>query len=315
MMRVVVLAGGVGGAKLASGLSRVLPGDNCQIIVNTGDDFEYLGLKISPDLDTVCYTLADEANPQTGWGLNHETWTVQERLAELGAPSWFALGDRDLATHLFRTDALGRGCRLSGVTRSLCERLGITSPVYPMSDDPVRTIVHTKDGAALGFQDYFVHQACQPLVRAFEFVGAATAQPLPAAMDAIESADIVIVSPSNPWVSIGPILAIPGYVSILKQKPVIAISPLVGGKAIKGPAAKMYQELGVQPSSAAVASQYRDFLTGFVVDNQDEAELEKIRRWRIISIATDIVMKNQQDRIRLAEEILQFGDAILKRSR
>ena len=314
-MKVVALAGGVGGAKLVDGLARLLLPEMLTTIVNTGDDFEYLGLKISPDLDTVCYTLAGLANPETGWGQKGESWTVFSTLAALEGPAWFQLGDRDLATHLYRTEALRCGELLSTVTRHLCAQWGIRHPVLPMSDSSVSTIVHTRQGAALGFQEYFVHQACRPEVASFEFSGATSAEALPEALLALAECDLVVLAPSNPWVSIAPILAIPGYREAISVKPVIAISPLIGGKALKGPAAKMYRELGVEPSASAVANHYRPFLTGFVLDNQDAAELEKIERWRIIPLVTDIIMKSQQDRARLAEEVLAFGETILHRSR
>jgi LPPG:FO 2-phospho-L-lactate transferase len=313
-MRVAALAGGVGGAKLVDGLAQLLAPELLSVIVNTGDDFEYLGLQISPDLDTVCYTLADLANPATGWGLKDESWITYEALASLGGLDWFRLGDRDLATHFYRTDALKQGKSLSEITRALCRKWGVLHPVCPMSDDPVRTIVNTREGEALGFQEYFVHQACRPEVTGFEFVGVEKARPNAEALAAIDTADLVILAPSNPWVSIAPILAVPGYLDAIKCKPVIAVSPIVGGKALKGPAAKMYRELGFEPSATAVANHYQDFLTGFVFDTQDAAELEKIQRWRIIPLATDIIMKDRPDRTRLAGEVLAFGETVVNRS-
>jgi len=280
------------------------------VIVNTGDDFEYLSLKISPDLDTVCYTLADLANPQTGWGIRGDSWHTMNAVAALEGPDWFRLGDRDFATHLVRTLRMSEGESLSEVTRAFCRNWGIKHTVYPMSDEPVRTIVHTASGESLGFQEYFVHQACQPVVRSFEFVGIEKAHPVPGALQAINECDVVIFAPSNPWVSIDPILAVKGYRPAIAQKPVIAVSPLIGGKALKGPAAKMYQELGIAPSASAVANHYRDLLKGFVIDNVDQTELEKIERWRIISLVTDILMKDRQDRIRLARETLEFCESI-----
>jgi len=313
-LKIVALAGGVGGAKLVAGLAKILPEDHLIVVVNTGDDFEYLNLKISPDLDTVCYTLAGLANPVTGWGQKNETWVTYDAIAGLGGPDWFKLGDRDLATHLVRTKLLSEGKRLSEITRLFCQRWGIMHAVYPMSDDPVRTIVHTQKDEALGFQEYFVHQACQPKVKSFEFKGIETAKPLPAVLQGIRDADIVIFAPSNPWVSIDPILSVPSYRDAISQKPVLAISPIIGGKAVKGPAAKMYQELGFQATATSVAKHYQGLVTGFVLDNMDLSELEKIERWRIISFRTNILMKNEQDRIRLAEEVITFGDMILNRS-
>ena len=313
-MRVVALAGGVGGAKLTDGLAALLLPDEFSIIVNTGDDFEYCGLKISPDLDTVCYTLAGLANPTTGWGQKDETWAVYEAVKNLGGPDWFRLGDKDLATHLYRTNQLAQGKTLSDITLSLCQHWGVAQRVYPMSDDPVRTLVHTADQGTLGFQTYFVQQACQPVVQSFEFLGVEQAAPVPDALNDINAADLVILTPSNPWVSIDPILAVPGYREALISKVVIAVSPLIAGQALKGPAAKMYRELGVQPCASAVAAHYKDFLNGFVFDRQDHVELEKIERWRIIALLTNIIMKDVADRIRLAEEILEFGVAVLNRS-
>ena len=314
-MKVVALAGGVGGAKLVHGLAMVLPPDDLSIVVNTGDDFEYLGLYICPDLDTVCYTLAEIANPKTGWGRDDESWVTFNEIAVVGGPGWFRLGDKDLATHLIRTAQLIDGRKLSEITKEFCGIWGIKHTVYPMSEEPVRTMVHTINGDILGFQEYFVHQKCKPVVDHFEFRGIEAARPTPKVLKAIKACDLVVFAPSNPWVSIDPILAIPGYRDAIFQKPVIAVSPLIGGKAIKGPAAKIYQELGIQPCASAVAKHYQDLLTGFIIDNSDRAELEKIERWRIIALVTDILMKNNQDRLRLAKDVLQFGETILNRSR
>lgn len=314
-MKVVALSGGVGGAKFVYGLVRLLSPNELSIIVNTGDDFEYLGLSISPDLDTICYTLAELANPQTGWGRSDESWMTHNEITILDGPDWFHLGDKDLGTHLLRTSYLKQGRRLSEITAAFCRNWGVYHPIYPMSDDPVRTIVHTINGEALGFQEYFVHQACQPVVKFFEFSGVETAQPNQHALSAIKDSDIVMIAPSNPWVSIDPILAVRGYREAIAEKPVLAVSPLIGGKALKGPAAKMYQELGVTPSALAVAKHYIKFLSGFVFDHQDRHELEKIEQWRIIALVTDIIMKDSQDRIRLAETVISFAERILNRSR
>jgi LPPG:FO 2-phospho-L-lactate transferase len=314
-LKVIALAGGVGGAKLVDGLAKLLSPKDLSVIVNTGDDFEYLSLQISPDLDTVCYTLADLANAETGWGQRQESWVTFNEITALGGLNWFRLGDKDLATHLVRTTWLQQGKSLSHITRAFCNHWGVLHPVFPMSDDPVRTVVHTVDGNALSFQEYFVHQACKPVVKSFEFIGAVVSTPVPAAIKKLVESDLVILAPSNPWVSIDPILSVPGYRQAMANKPVLAISPLIGGKAVKGPAAKMYRELGVQPSAAAVASHYHAFLTAMIIDTLDHAELEKIERWRIIALATDILMKDKLDRIRLAEEVLRFGETILNRSR
>ncbi|MDW7754707.1 MAG: 2-phospho-L-lactate transferase CofD family protein, partial [Brevefilum sp.] len=228
-MKIAALAGGVGGAKLIHGLAKLLSPDELSVIVNTGDDFEYLGLKISPDLDTVCYTLAELANPATGWGRKNESWTNYQEIAALDGPNWFHIGDKDLATHILRTYKLNQGLTLSEITAEFCRNWGVKHPVFPMSDQSVRTVVHTVEGEALGFQEYFVHQSCEPVVEHFEFVGIKDARPLPQAIDAIEACDVVIISSSNPWVSIDPILKIPGCYEVIREKPVVAVSPLIGG--------------------------------------------------------------------------------------
>ena len=282
--------------------------------MNTGDDFEHLSLHISPDLDTVCYTLAGIANPDTGWGLQDDSFVTLRAVDELGGASWFGIGDRDLATHLLRTTRLSRCETLSDITRDLCRRWGIVHPVYPMSDDPVRTLVHTDTGDTLAFQEYFVHQKFQPVVTSFEFKGARNALPVREALEKLKRCDLVIIAPSNPWVSIGPILAVPGYQEVMKDKVVIAISPLIGGRALKGPAAKMYAELGICPCASAVADHYRDLITGFVLDTLDRDQLEIIQRWAIIPLITNVIMKDRQDRVRLADEVLRFGKTVLNRS-
>ncbi len=313
-MKVVALAGGVGGAKLVDGLAGLLSPEDLSVIVNTGDDFEYLSLNISPDLDTVCYTLAGLANPKTGWGRAGDSWVTQRTLGELGGPDWFRLGDKDLATHLRRTERLRQGARLSAITQEFCAHWGVRHPVYPMSDEKVQTIIHSTGGQSLGFQEYFVQLSCQPEVKSIDFVGAEAARPVPAAVRALENCDVIILAPSNPWVSIDPILSIPGYREALKAKLVVAVSPLIGGKALKGPAAKITQELGQKPSAAAVADHYRGLLDGFILDHKDCGEFEKIEGWRIIPLVTDILMKDSVDRIRLARETLTFSESILNRS-
>jgi LPPG:FO 2-phospho-L-lactate transferase len=305
-MNVVALAGGVGGAKLAHGLAMILPADQLTVIVNTGDDFTHLGLRICPDLDTVCYTLAGLANPVTGWGRADESWRVIENLVRLGGPGWFNLGDQDLATHLERTRRLNDGARLSEVTRAFCAAWGVGPCVLPMSDEPVSTWVETSDAGSLPFQDYFVRLQCAPIVTGFVFREVEKAAPAPGVLDALERADVVIVCPSNPWVSIGPILSITGIREKIEEKFVVAVSPIVGGKAIKGPAAKMYSELGIEPSALAVARQYRSILSGFIFDQLDEDQAGVINTLGLQTLITDTVMKTVDDRRRLAEEILLF---------
>lgn len=304
-MKVVALAGGVGGAKLADGLARCLPPEDLTIVVNTGDDFVHFGLKICPDLDTVCYTLAGLANPETGWGRAGETWNTLRALEALGAPSWFQLGDQDLATHLERTRRLAEGETLSEVTRFFCQHWGIRHCVLPMSDDPVQTIVESDIGD-LSFQEYFVKHRFEPSVRGFRFEGASRAKAAPGVLEAVANSDVVIFCPSNPWVSIDPILAVPGIRQALMRARVLAVSPIVGGKAIKGPAAKMFAEIGIPPSAQAVALHYGSLLTGFIFDRLDAAEEVEIRSLRLRTLITDTVMKSPTDRQRLAGEILTF---------
>ena len=304
-MKITALAGGVGGAKLAQGLSLVLPPEDLTIIVNTGDDFEHLGLFISPDLDTVCYTLGGLANPETGWGRMNESWNAFANIERLGGPAWFRLGDSDLATHLERTRRLKEGKSLSQITREFCGAWGIKPAVLPMTDSPVRTMVDTEQGE-LAFQEYFVHRRCEPRVKGFRFDGVEAAEPAPGVKEALDSTDVVILCPSNPWVSIDPILR------VIKQleKPVIAISPIIGGEAVKGPAAKMYQELGIKPSALAVAKHYRTILKGFVLDNIDKKYAEQVEAMRIKARVTDTLMKNAEDRARLAQDVLHFAGSL-----
>ena len=269
---VVALSGGVGGAKLALGLSRVLPADELLVIANTGDDFEHLGLSISPDIDTLTYALAGLDNPVTGWGRRDETWSFMETISALGGEDWFRLGDRDLALHVERTRRLKAGETLSQVTRDVCRRLGISTRVLPMSDDRVRTRVRSDEGW-LDFQDYFVRQQCRPIVRELVFEGADKARAQPEVIAALKGGTVraVVICPSNPFISIEPILAVPGMRAALEGcgAPVIAVSPIVGGKAVKGPTAKMMQELGLVVSSASVAARYGSLLDGYIVDAAD----------------------------------------------
>ena len=302
-MKIVALAGGVGGAKLAHGLAQVLPAPDLTVIVNTGDDFEHLGLSISPDLDTVCYTLANLANPQTGWGRSDESWQVLNNLKIVGGPDWFKLGDRDLATHLERTRRLRAGDCLSVITQDFCRAWGVGPRVLPMSDDAVHTIVESDQGE-LPFQEYFVHRRCEPRVRGFRFEGIESARPAPGIPEALAAADAVVVCPSNPWVSIDPILGVlPDF-----KKPVVAVSPIIGGQTVKGPAAKMYAEMGIEPSALAVAEHYRHILTGFVLDRVDE---DSSRQAGLPCLATDTLMNSLTDRARLAQDVLHFLGTLL----
>lgn len=314
-MKVAALAGGVGGAKLADGLAQTLPPEDLTIIVNTGDDFSHLGLHIAPDLDTVCYALAGIANPATGWGQVNETWLALESLGQLGGPTWFRLGDRDLGIHLERTRRLKAGQPLSQITRDFCLAWGIKPRILPMSDDPVPTWVYTLEGE-LPFQEYFVQRQCHPQVTGFRFDGADRARPAPGVIEAMQQADQIIFCPSNPWVSIDPILAITGVRDTIntrrldKKCIVIAVSPIVGGETIKGPAAKMYRELGIEPSALSVARHYTNLLTGLVLDNLDTHLVQEIHSMDVQTLVTDTIMRSPGDRRRLAEEVLAFGQSL-----
>lgn len=301
-MKITALAGGVGGAKLAHGLAQILPPEDLTVIVNTGDDFEHLGLYICPDLDTVCYTLAGLANPETGWGRADETWNAIASVEKLGGPAWFRLGDRDLGTHLERTRRLKEGQPLSQITRDFCLAWGVKHTVLPMSDSPVRTMVDTDEGE-LAFQEYFVHRRCEPRVKGFRFEGAGAAEPAAGVKEAVESADALVICPSNPWVSVDPILKI---IPSPSKKPVVAVSPIIGGQAVKGPAAKMFAELGIEPSALAVANHYRNILTGFVLDNEDAAMEHEVAALKIATLVTNTLMKQAEDRVQLANDVLHF---------
>ena len=301
-MKIVALAGGVGGAKLAHGLAQILPPEDLTVIVNTGDDFEQYSLSISPDLDTVCYTLAGLANPETGWGRVDETWNVIENAKRLGGPGWFNLGDRDLGTHLERTRRLKAGDFLSQVTRDFCKARGVKHTVLPMSDQPVRTIVETDEGD-LAFQEYFVHRRCAPRVRGFRFDGIEMAEPAPGAKEALESAEAVVICPSNPWVSVDPILKV---LSITPGIPVVAVSPIISGETVKGPAAKMFRELGIEASAFAVANHYCGLVTHFVLDIVDAQLNESVRGLNMRTLVTNTLMKSHEDRKQLAGDVLHF---------
>jgi len=312
MTKIVALAGGVGGAKLAWGLAKVCDKEDLTIIVNTGDDFEHFGLKISPDLDTVCYALADLANPQTGWGRNSETWHVLEELKRFGGPDWFNLGDKDLALHLERTRLLNEGHSLSDVTRSLCGSLDVAQNVLPMSDQPVRTKIVTKEYGVLPFQEYFVKYKCQPTMENVFFEGIESAKMTLKGRKAIEECDLVIFCPSNPWVSIDPILGVEDTRKIISTKTCVAVSPIIGGQTVKGPAAKMYKEMGIEPSALAVAEHYDDVIKGIVIDRSDENQVKQIIQCGIMCIATKTIMSDNADREQLARETIFFANRLKK---
>jgi len=307
---VVALSGGIGGAKLALGLSRVLPPEDLLVVANTGDDFEYLGLSISPDIDTVMYTLSGLANPELGWGRRDETWSFMETLATLGGETWFRLGDRDLAVHVERARRLRAGESLTAITADLCARLGVACRVVPMSDDRVRTQVRTAEDGWIAFQDYFVRRQCAPVVRELAFAGAASARPQPDFLAALRDPRLcaVVICPSNPFISIEPILAVPGVRAALLDcgAPVVAVSPIIGGRAIKGPTAKMMQEMQLDVSAASVAWRYGDLLDGYIVDHAD-ADVP-VNGPRVFATAT--LMSTLADRDALARAALDAAAAL-----
>ncbi len=305
--KVIALSGGIGGAKLALGLYRTLPPDSLMVVCNTGDDFEHLGLRVSPDLDTVLYTLAGIANPETGWGRAGETWNFMQALEGLGGETWFRLGDADLATHIERTRRLAGGESLAEISADFCRRLGVRAHVMPMCDQPVRTMVET-EGGVLPFQRYFVEQRCAPRVSAFEFRGAGDARPLPALEDALASDQLeaIVICPSNPFISIDPILAVPGMFATIAASPapIVAVSPIIGGRAVKGPTAKMMAELGLEISARTVARHYARLIDGFVIDAADAAETQAID---LPCLATQTLMTSEADKCCLASEVLTFA--------
>lgn len=307
---ILALAGGVGGAKLAQGLAMRLPPEQLLVVVNTGDDFIHLGMHISPDVDTVMYWLSGVNDRPRGWGLAGETWNFMAALGRLDGPTWFNLGDGDLATHVARTQRLAQGETLSQVTRHLCSRLGVAHHIAPMTDQSVRTIVHTAD-EALAFQDYFVRLHCEPVVTDITFDGAEDAVPSPAFAAALADPTLraIVICPSNPLLSIEPILSIPGLRERLRQMrvPVVAVSPIVGGQAIKGPAAKIFRELRRDASVVGVAEHYRGLVQGLVIDTVDISAQPAIEAFGMRVAVTDSVMKSATDQERLAGEVLALA--------
>jgi LPPG:FO 2-phospho-L-lactate transferase len=304
---VLALSGGIGGAKLALGLYRILPPGALTVIANTGDDFEHLGLAVSPDLDTLFYTLAGVENPETGWGRRGETWTFMGALERLGGDSWFQLGDGDLATHIERTRRLAAGESLSQITDDFRRRLGISAGLLPMTDERVRTRILTAEGW-LDFQDYFVRRQCAPAVREIAFAGASAARPLAEFLAALADDDLrtVVICPSNPLISIDPILSLPGVREALQscRAPVVAVSPIIGGRAVKGPTAKMMAELGLPVGAASVARHYGDILDHFVVDEEDSTAMTDVG---VPVTATRTLMETLADREALARVVLGVG--------
>jgi LPPG:FO 2-phospho-L-lactate transferase len=309
---VLALSGGVGGAKLALGLYRILPPDGLTVVANTGDDFEHLGLSISPDLDTLLYTLSGQDNPELGWGRVGETWNFMAALEALGGETWFRLGDGDLATHVERTRRLKAGESLSAVIDDFRRRLGIAARLLPMSNDPVRTQLRTSEGW-LDFQDYFVRLRCAPVIDRLEFAGAETARLHPDLLAALADPSLraVVICPSNPFISIDPILALPGIRAALHEcrAPVVAVSPIIGGKAVKGPTAKMMAELGLPVDAATVARHYRDFLDLYIADEEDAAAVAGLE---MPVVLTRTLMQSLADREALARTVLAAAERIRK---
>ncbi|PCJ17953.1 MAG: 2-phospho-L-lactate transferase [Gammaproteobacteria bacterium] len=310
----LALSGGVGGAKLALGLHQLLS-EKLHIMANTSDDFRHLGLNICPDLDTVMYTLATLNNKELGWGLAGETWQFMDALEQLNQPQWFRLGDRDLATHVTRTDGLNQGQSLSQVTQQLTQALGINATLFPMTEQTVSTFVRLKDGTPLAFQEYFVKQQCQPEISGYYFQGVDAARPSQGFLDCIEDRNLaaIILCPSNPFVSIEPILSVPGIAQALAKHPapVIAVSPIIAGQAVKGPTAKMMTELNMPLSALGVAEFYQKqhpgLLDGFIIDHQDQALQPALEDLGIAILTSNTLMNTLQDRVTLAEQCLSFA--------
>jgi len=309
---VLALCGGIGGAKLALGLYAESGAGRLTVLVNTGDDFEHLGLHVAPDLDTVLYTLSGLADPERGWGRAGETWNFMEALGALGGETWFALGDRDLAVHVERTRRLRAGETLTAIAANMARRLRVAAHIAPMSDDVVRTIVHTPDGP-MSFQHYFVKHRCAPVVQRIAFAGAEKARASPVFLDAIADPALraVVICPSNPYLSVDPILAVPGIRAALERlaAPVIAVSPVIGGEAVKGPTAKIMKELGAAVTSKTIVEHYHDLIDGLVIDTADAADADRIG---IRCAVTRTLMQSLDDRRNLAREVLAFADQLAR---
>jgi LPPG:FO 2-phospho-L-lactate transferase len=310
-MNFLVFAGGVGGAKLSEGMAHSVGAELVTIIVNTADDFTLYDLHISPDLDTVMYTLAGVNNVETGWGVAGDTFQNFAMLDRYGIAPWFHVGDKDIATHILRTQMLRGGASLTNVTQTLAGRLGVQSRILPMTNDPVRTIVDTDEGL-FAFQEYFVKSRWQPEVRSLIYEGAEEAEPTPDVLRAIETADTIIIAPSNLYLSIDPILAVPGIKDALLNAtaPIIAVTPIIGGEAVKGPAAKLMRELGTESSAVAVAQHYAEFLNGFVLDERDAHLKPEIEAMGMGVLITDTIMKDSDERARVACEVVTFADQL-----
>ncbi|WHO39119.1 2-phospho-L-lactate transferase [Sphingobium sp. AP49] len=301
--RVVILTGGVGGAKLVLGLMQIMPAERITAIVNTGDDFEHLGLAISPDLDTLLYTLSGKANAAQGWGRDGESWQFMDALKSLGGEDWFLLGDGDMALHVLRTRLLATGNPLSAVTARFAKAWGVDIAMLPMTDDPVATHLTTDEGD-LPFQHYFVARRCAPKVQAIRFEGADHASPAPGVLEAIAEADAILIAPSNPWLSVDPLLAVPGIRTALEtaKAPIVAVSPIVGGQAVKGPTAKLMSELGLGITNTSIAAHYNGVIDGLLVDMRDGDEDLSLSH-----MVTDTLMQTLDDRARVAQAALDLA--------
>ncbi len=312
--QVLVLSGGVGGAKLALGLSRIMAAQALTVVVNTGDDFDHFGLRICPDLDTTLYTLAGLANTELGWGRAAESWQCLDTITALGGEDWFRLGDKDIALHLMRSQALAAGDTLAQVTQHLCRRLHVGPAILPMTNDKVATELETSVGR-LPFQEYFVKRQCQPEVRQIEFIGADKAEPLPQVLALLRSEQLqtVVIAPSNPFLSVAPMLAMPSLREALQQTSatVVAVSPVISGEAVKGPTTKIMREMKLTPSALSVAQYYDDLLDGFVMDHGDHHLLPELP---VPGLCTHTLMTSLDDRDRLASDVLAFAEQIRQRS-
>ena len=309
----LALSGGIGGAKLALGLEHIFNSPKLMIAGNTGDDFEHFGLNISPDLDTLMYTLSGKSDLERGWGLANETWSFMKAIKEIGGETWFQLGDRDLAIHVERTRRLNEGERLSLITSSFCRKFGVKSQIVPATDDPLKTLVKTPKGI-LSFQHYFVRDQCRPKILGLKYEGSENAQPCPPLEEALESSllETVVVCPSNPFLSIDPILTIKGLREKLKKSKarIIAVSPIVGGNAVKGPTANNMRDLGFTVSACSIAKYYSDFIDGFILDKRDEKEIAEIESLGIRVGLAETVMTDLQSKIKLAEDVLRFSETL-----
>lgn len=306
---IVALSGGVGGAKLAVGLANELPPGRLTIVANTGDDFEYLGLHVSPDIDSLIYALAGVNNPETGWGRDGESWAFMAELERLGVESWFRLGDRDLAVHVYRTSCLASGRSLSSITEDLRGKFGVEPRLVPMSNDAVHTLVETDEGS-LAFQDYFVRRQCKPRVTGISFAGADGASPAPCLLEALSDPALagIVICPSNPWLSIDPILSLPGVAATIGSSPapVVAVTPVIQGRSIKGPTGKIMADLGIPVSAASVARHYGAVIDAFLLDSRDQALAAGIARTGVVVETADTLMRTTADKNALARRVLQL---------